>query len=350
MEKKVTLQEIARQMGITVSTVHKALYGKKGVSESRRKEIITVASELGYRTEIMQNNKTCRIAVVLPNPVGIDTYFYQFVWKGIQKRADELKQSSCELLSYVFNGSMEHQLEILDSLLHQEQSHLDGLITIIWDESRFKQVLDNFTRQGIKIFTVSSDAPSSRRISTIGSNPNKLGRLAAEYLGSVIHHPGRVIVIGTRRDAVNHAQVVRGFFDQMSIMQPEIQIIEIYESIGNPEKIFHTLQDFLEKFDDVQGIYINNARTTAALCDAIRGLSYAKGLRIIGSELFSESISAVREGVLHALIDQNPFNQGYKVLTVTYEHIAQGKDVLPKYEVPINLFLSSNLPISNDLI
>lgn len=348
MEKKVTLQEIARQMGITVSTVHKALYGKKGVSESRRKEIITVASELGYRTEIMQNNKTCRIAVVLPNPVGIDTYFYQFVWKGIQKRAEELKSTSCELLSYTFNGTMENQLEILDGVLHQGQGRLDGLITIVWDESRFKQVLEKFTAQGIKIFTVSSDAPSSRRVSSIGANPNKMGRLAAEYLGSVIHQPGRVIIIGTRRDAANHAQVVRGFFDQMSTQQPEIQIIELYESIGNPEKISHTLKDFLDKFDDVQGIYINNARTTVAVCETMHDLTLGEGLRIVGSELFSESIAAVHAGFLHALIDQNPFSQGYKVFSIAYEHIAQNKAVLGRYEVPINLFLASNLPGIDD--
>lgn len=349
MDKKVTLQEIAQQMGLTVSTIHKALYGKKGVSEIRRKEIVAVAAQMGYKTEILQSVKSCRIAVVLPNPVGIDRYFYQYVWNGLQRRALELQSSHCELLSYSFNGTIEDQKTILTSLLAQEGQKLDGLITIIWDESKFKQLLEGFAAQGTRVFTVSSDAPTSRRVSTIGANPYKMGRLAAEYLGSVIHHSGRVIVIGTRRDSSNHAQVMRGFFDQMSLLQPEIQIIELYESIGNPEKIFHTLQDFLEKFDDVQGIYINNARTTAAVCDAIRGMSLKKGLRIIGSELFFESIAAVREGVLHALIDQNPFNQGYKVLSVAHEHIALGRDVLAKYEVPINLFLSSNLPSIDDI-
>lgn len=349
MDKKITLQEIAQKLGITVSTVHKALYGKKGVSETRRKEILAVAEQMGYKTEILQSVKPCRIAVVLPNPVGIDTYFYQFVWKGMLKRAEELKSTSCELLSYPFNGTMENQQEILDVVLQQGQGRLDGLITIVWDESRFKQVLERFTAQGIKIFTVSSDAPSSRRVSSVGANPNKLGRLAAEYLGSVIHQPGRVIIIGTRRDAANHAQVVRGFFDQMSIQQPEIQIIELYESIGNPEKISHTLEDFLDKFDDVRGIYINNARTTAAVCEAMHALSMTKGLRIVGSELFSESIASVRAGFLHALIDQNPFSQGYKIFSIAHEHIAQNKNVLTKYEVPINLFLASNLPGIDDL-
>ena len=43
----VTLKDIAQRMGVTITTVHKALNGLTGVSEKKRAEILKVADEMG---------------------------------------------------------------------------------------------------------------------------------------------------------------------------------------------------------------------------------------------------------------------------------------------------------------
>ena len=47
MSKRVTLQDVAKTAGVTVSTAHKALHGQKGVSEKKRREILEVDHLLG---------------------------------------------------------------------------------------------------------------------------------------------------------------------------------------------------------------------------------------------------------------------------------------------------------------
>ena len=44
----VTLKDVAEKLGVTITTVHKALNGKEGVSEKRRAEIMKVAAQMGY--------------------------------------------------------------------------------------------------------------------------------------------------------------------------------------------------------------------------------------------------------------------------------------------------------------
>ena len=49
----VTLKDVAEKLGVTITTVHKALNGKEGVSEKRRAEIMKVAAQMGYKVNYM---------------------------------------------------------------------------------------------------------------------------------------------------------------------------------------------------------------------------------------------------------------------------------------------------------
>ena len=74
----VTLKDVAEKLGVTITTVHKALNGKEGVSEKRRAEIMKVAAQMGYKVNYMASSlskKKFHIAVVLPNTDG-DNRFY----------------------------------------------------------------------------------------------------------------------------------------------------------------------------------------------------------------------------------------------------------------------------------
>lgn len=47
---RITIEEVAQTAGVAISTVSRALAGKKGVGEATRARIVETAAELGYRT------------------------------------------------------------------------------------------------------------------------------------------------------------------------------------------------------------------------------------------------------------------------------------------------------------
>ena len=68
--KRATIKDVAAALGVSLSTVNKALYGKPGVSEQRRAEILEAARELGYRPNraaLSLARARIRIGVVLPS-------------------------------------------------------------------------------------------------------------------------------------------------------------------------------------------------------------------------------------------------------------------------------------------
>ena len=45
----MTIKEIAAEAGVSTGTVHRALYGKKGLSEQTRQQILDLCARRGYR-------------------------------------------------------------------------------------------------------------------------------------------------------------------------------------------------------------------------------------------------------------------------------------------------------------
>ena len=342
MIEKPTLHDIAKITGVTPATVHKALSNTKGVSEKKKKEILDVAKALNYTTSklLIPNKKT--IVALFPAPKNEDKIFYQFIWSGIAKREEEIAGDALRIIKITFDGTITDQRQKMEQILNLYTGHIDGLATVIWDEEQMEQMINKFINAGIRIYTIASDAPHSKRTSSIMVDPSRTGRLAAEFMGSVLSGFCRVIIIGTKRDASNHASIVRGFFEQMSITNPKIQIIEIYESKEYPERLLQSLDEFLSKFDDIKGIYANNARTTAKILETLD--KKKQSIVVIGSELFNKSMEAMKSHSMKAIIDQNAFKMAYDSITNIYDNLVPDKPIDEISYIPCSLYLENNLP------
>jgi LacI family transcriptional regulator len=80
---KPTLSEIAKELGIAVSTVSRALNKKEGISEDLRKKVLDKALKMGYIDEIpkiIQQSQNI-IGVIIPN---IQNPFFLTFLKGIE--------------------------------------------------------------------------------------------------------------------------------------------------------------------------------------------------------------------------------------------------------------------------
>lgn len=90
MAKKVTIQDIANRLGISKSTVSKAISGATDISEATRESIMLTANEMGYRLdpEKMTRQKNAAVLVYGIHYGSTEQFGYEII-AGIQAAAIE---------------------------------------------------------------------------------------------------------------------------------------------------------------------------------------------------------------------------------------------------------------------
>ena len=90
MKSKATLKQIAKELGVSVSTVSKALNDSPEISEPTKIRVKEYAKLKKYKPNSiglnLKNRSTKTIGVIIPN---ILNSFFAKVFKGIEKVADE---------------------------------------------------------------------------------------------------------------------------------------------------------------------------------------------------------------------------------------------------------------------
>lgn len=129
MKSGVTMRDIADKLGISVVTVSKALSDKEGVSEDLKLRIKELASDMGYRLNVMakamKEGYTYNIGVVIAERfTGVLHSFYQQFHQQIVKSLEEYHYSA---ILHILSSEDEEQLVM--PWIYQEKK-VDGFIIL----------------------------------------------------------------------------------------------------------------------------------------------------------------------------------------------------------------------------
>ncbi|MBC7115648.1 MAG: LacI family DNA-binding transcriptional regulator [Pseudothermotoga sp.] len=139
---KVTLKQIARELGVNVSTVSRALNGKPGVSEELRKKILELAKAKGYSPDLaavgLRKGKTKIIGVLIPD---VSNPFFAQILRGMERVFYPL---GYHLLLCSTDENTEKEEENLRTLLSQR---VEGILAAPTDSggnrSTYKKIVDS---------------------------------------------------------------------------------------------------------------------------------------------------------------------------------------------------------------
>ncbi len=149
MKRKITLKDIAKNLGFSISTVSKALNDSHEISKETKRKIITYAKENKYHPNInavsLRKDQSRTLGVIIPN---ILNYFFAQVFSGIEKVANDRGYS---LISCISNESYEKEVATTKMLRNGLVSGL--LISLSEETEKFKNVshLETITNTGIPI-------------------------------------------------------------------------------------------------------------------------------------------------------------------------------------------------------
>ena len=181
MPKKVSIKDIAEEMNISLSTVHKAFAGKSGISEKRRKEVIDTAKKMGYTVNPIAQSlarKDIKIGIVMP-----------FKWQGyFSNMKSGIEKEILALQKYKLQGEFYYistdisgkEGEELVNWLKNE--NVDALIYCPSIYSISEEVFAAIKRMEVPVFFAGDTFDNTFSVSTITTDAETSGKLAADFL------------------------------------------------------------------------------------------------------------------------------------------------------------------------
>jgi LacI family transcriptional regulator len=344
---RVTLQDIAEDMQISKTTVHRALQGKEGISEELRKTIIARAREMGYQANYVASSlkrKTITLAVVLPQKEGSGRYYHKYIWEGIDTFKAEAKSLNVEIEYYFYGSDKQEQIRILDQLFQKAAGEVSGLLTVpASSDEESRMAVERFSYKNIPVVLMDADLKATSRLCCVAPHDYQTGRLGAEFLSLIINQKGKILV--ARGDRLNdaHSANLRGFIDYLKEHKKPLEVISV-EGYGNYDDCYQQALTQLQTDNQIRAFYSVTARDTIPLTQAVIDCNLSGKLYGVGSDLYPDSADLLRRDVLQALIYKNAYDIGHTGFDILFNYVI--KNVEPKTEqvmVPISIIMKNNL-------
>jgi LacI family transcriptional regulator len=169
MGANTTLKDIATTLGVSISTVSKALSNSSEISAETKNKVLEIAANLNYKPNFyasaLRNNRSLILGILLPNLK--DSFFLDFL-TGITEEA-----SKNDYKIMVYQCCNEYEKEVTYANLLADSNIIDGLIYSSTRKDFFTKEdnhIDSFLNNGIPVNYINRNHKTS-----VNNNYNETG-------------------------------------------------------------------------------------------------------------------------------------------------------------------------------
>ncbi|WAC25572.1 LacI family DNA-binding transcriptional regulator [Ancylobacter sp. SL191] len=339
---RITLQDVAREAGVSLATADRVLNGRTGVRDATAGRVKDAVARLGYRPNLaaarLARGETYRFCFVLPAGSNV---FMRMLAEQVANTAQWLAANN----AYIDAVRVDvFAPETLVATLEGLVGRYDGVAVVALDHPRVRAAIDDLVSSGIAVVTLVSDVPSSHRLHYVGIDNIAAGRTAGTLIGRFVG--GRMgsigLIVGTPalRD---HAERQFGFMQVLSGEYPDLTVLPAQESLDDEERAEAITTRLLNEVPDLVGVY-NVGAGNRGIGSAIVAANRAENLVFVGHDLTDDTRRFLLRGVMDAVINQDAGHQSRSAARVLLAHCA-GEPLLNEQErIRIDIFLRDNLP------
>lgn len=342
-EKRVTLKEIAERTGVSVGTVHCAIYGKKGVSEKTRKMILEEVERCNFQLNenaSLLKKGTQNVLIVLPKADGEERFYFRGIWEGIKMGMEKYKTYP---MNFEFVESKYRFDEISEELMNvydERVETVDGLITVS-DNKEANVWARRFGKLGIPTVVISTYKEEDSYIYSVKVDHKKAGRLAGDFVRHTLKgKKGRFLVLTGNMNIYSNDRYVSAFQDYLRECCPELELVCIPGFGANA--IEQRVREAMEQGEVPLGAFICNARNTIHFCKIMEEYACSKDMVIVGSDAFHELVPYFENEILTATVYQYNREQGTRAVDILFKHLSSNNREVFAEELPIHMVMKYN--------
>ena len=314
--------------------MNKALYGKSGISEERRREVLAAAESMGYKPNraalSLARARIC-IGVVLPSDWPA---YFEPIRGGIERALAELRDFFVTGDIRYYNPEADAQDAVLQ-LFGELRVRCDALIFCPSERHSYSAALEWADSSDFPVAIVGDARPDAPCLFTVETASDRCAALAADLL-----------TLTTPGDAT--LAVAGGFGD----FRPHVEKADVFERVsGRPVLRVYTQDNerfayektlaCLRENPGLAGIYIATSAGDG-ICRAVRDSGLP--VRVAATDLFPSLREYLDAGIVQGVIYQNTYLQGALAVLTLADYLTLRVLPTPLRRVEPKLFLRENCP------
>jgi LacI family transcriptional regulator len=317
-----TLRDIAKSLGVSIGSVHRALHDNPGVSPLTKANVLQVARTLGYRPNLaaryLSSRKTLRISV---NTLQGTTSFWDEVRAGIRDEAASILLENIEIEFRTYPRLGEGEEEALEAAIREQ---VDGIILFPSYPQILRPLIRRAGRVQIPAVCVATDAPKSGRLGIVAIDTLASGSIAADLMGRFLNgKTGSIAITVFGMEITEHAEKYAAFESTLRSFYPNLEPLKPIEDHDLEKEAYRKCRKLFEQHPDLAGIYVTTEASIPIL-NAARDANLLDRLTIITTDLFPALVPYIRSGAVVATIYQRPRAQGQLALRMLHDFLAEG--------------------------
>lgn len=332
---RTTVSQIAREAGVSTTTVDRVLNHREGVREKTRTIVMDVAVRLGYfGPHTGSESERVRLDFVLP--AGTNSFI-----RDLRHHIAEIGETYPKA-KITIHQVPHFDLDSFSTLLLDLRGKTDAVAIVALDRPEIREAVNMLAKTGVKICTLLSDVFGIPKVGYVGVDNRAAGRLAGLLIGRILRpvNGGKIALFAGSMAYRGHEEREMGFRTILAEEFEDLEIAVLAEVNEDRDLAYEETLRILAR-EEIAAIYsIGGGNEGIARALSERGV--AKNVVFVAHEVTEISRLLLLNRTMDAVIDQNARVQAREVIKMLMSAVT-GR-VEKEYPPRLQIVLRENIP------
>jgi LacI family transcriptional regulator len=301
MAARSTIQDVAREAGVSVATVDRVLNGRLKVREDTARKVADAAHRVGYHARSLFDQ---RLAEEIP-ALNLGFVLHKEKQEFYQNFAREIREAVAARTDVRARATIKFApSQSPEDFVHHMTSiggDVDAIACSAVNHHSLNQIVQSLKGTGVPTFSLLNDFAQGYRENYIGLNNLKVGRIAAWTITRTAHRPGKLAVFVGGHRWHGHELRETGFRSYVREHAPECTVLDTLVNLETRQLTYEATLDLLHRHSDLVGIYVAGGGMEGAIA-AMRETRPPGKISLVVNELTSDSRTALSDGYVTMVI------------------------------------------------
>ncbi len=316
-----TIEIIAQKAGVSRGTVDRVLHNRGQVRAATEERVRAVMAEMNF-----QPNALGRAFYLSrrKNKIGVlvsfrEPDFQKQVMQGINNGMVYAQQHGIETLIEV--AAPDDAVGYLAALKRLIDSGVRCLALRGIVSEEVNACLRELPQDQIPIITYNQDIDSSLRSCFVGQDSYRSGVCAAALMEAISPRQGCTLIVGVDWLHYSSEERIQGFVKYFqSLPDGGMDVSQVIYGKGAHDLAYRLTKAKLEELPQITGIFVSGAGLSGA-AHAVDDAGLSGKVKVVGYDATDSNIPYLEKGTVQFLIDQGPYQQGYKSIQLLTDAI-----------------------------